>query len=299
MAGEPRSPIKKIFVSPDENRLRSGWRILLHFLLILLFMIPSFLLVSLLLAATGAVSLEQVERYTLGVVALTYAPAIPPATFIARRFLDKKSFRSLGFTTRRPVFYDLLVGFLLPGAVMGLVYLVEGALGWLSFQSWGWNVQSPLSLLGGMGLMLLAFIAVGFYEELMFRGYYMQNLKEGLNLPWALFLTSFAFGLSHMVNPNARLMSAVVILLAGLFLGFAWWRTRELWLPIGLHIGWNFFEGPVFGYPVSGLPTDRLIHHSLQGPEIITGGAFGPEAGLILIPPLILATLFVWWYTRE
>jgi hypothetical protein len=67
-----------------------------------------------------------------------------------------------------------------------------------------------------------------------------------------------------------------------------------------LHIGWNFFEGPVFGFPVSGL-TDMpsLLIHTVSGPEIVTGGAFGPEAGLVIIPAMALGALAIFWYTRD
>jgi membrane protease YdiL (CAAX protease family) len=84
-----------------------------------------------------------------------------------------------------------------------------------------------------------------------------------------------------------------------LFFAYAYLRTRQLWLPIGLHIGWNFFEGTIFGFPVSGTTSYQLIHQSVSGPEIITGGAFGPEAGLILLPALLLGTAMVIILTRN
>ena len=71
-----------------------------------------------------------------------------------------------------------------------------------------------------------------------------------------------------------------------------------LWLPIGIHIGWNFFEGVVFGFPVSGLEISHIMHNTMHGPEIITGGKFGPEAGLILIPGLVLGVIIVSLYSR-
>ncbi len=90
----------------------------------------------------------------------------------------------------------------------------------------------------------------------------------------------------------------VGLFLAGLFLAYAYLRTRRLWLPIGLHIGWNFFESTVLGFPVSGLSLFGLLQNSLAGPDIYTGGAFGPEAGLVLLPALALGTILVYYYTR-
>ena len=88
------------------------------------------------------------------------------------------------------------------------------------------------------------------------------------------------------------------IVLAGLFLALPYLLTRQLWLSIGLHIGWNFFEGVVFGFPVSGTDSFHLLRHTVSGPVLWTGGAFGPEAGLLVIPALIFGSLLVFAYTR-
>ena len=92
---------------------------------------------------------------------------------------------------------------------------------------------------------------------------------------------------------------AAGIFFAGLFLAYGYLRTGQLWLSIGLHIGWNFFEGVIFGFPVSGLDIYRLIRHQIQGPEIWTGGAFGPEAGLIVLPALAVGSVLIYFYTRD
>ena len=100
-------------------------------------------------------------------------------------------------------------------------------------------------------------------------------------------------------NPGASWVSTLGILLAGLFLALPYLLTRQLWLSIGLHIGWNFFEGVVFGFPVSGLPFYRLMRTSITGPETWTGGAFGPEAGLVLIPSLALGAALIFLYSKH
>jgi hypothetical protein len=111
-------------------------------------------------------------------------------------------------------------------------------------------------------------------------------------------LSSTLFALGHLFNPNMSVPAAIGLFLAGLFLAYAYLRTRRLWLPIGLHIGWNFFESTVLGFPVSGLSLFGLLENSLAGPELYTGGAFGPEGGLILLPALALGTILVYYYTR-
>jgi hypothetical protein len=100
-----------------------------------------------------------------------------------------------------------------------------------------------------------------------------------------------------LFNPNLSWLAFLGLFLSGLFLAYGYLRTEQLWLPIGLHLGWNFFEGIVFGFPVSGNYTYQLVRQTTTGPELITGGAFGPEAGLILLPALLLGTAGIYWYT--
>jgi hypothetical protein len=102
---------------------------------------------------------------------------------------------------------------------------------------------------------------------------------DGAGLRWALFISSAIFALLHLANPGSGAASTIGLLAAGYFLAFAWLRTGRLWLSIGLHIGWNFFEGTVFGFQVSGLEPFALMRHTPSGPAWAVGGAFGPEAG--------------------
>ena len=289
-----RSFFQTVFLSPDEPRLRAGWRLILHTIFYLVIMVT---------LTIGALLLYRGE---LEVIITSISPAIMidvvsvlSATYLARRFLDYRSFSSLGLQIDRSTVSDLIIGFIIPGLMMALIYLVEYAAGWTQFQGWSWQTvgisQSAIGLLGGLS----AFIMVGVGEEILSRGYHLQNLMEGLNLHWALFLSSCVFALLHLFNPSSSFMSTIGLLAAGYFLAYGWVRTRKLWLPIGLHIGWNFFEGNVFGFHVSGLDTFRLLLHTPSGPEFITGGTFGPEAGLIVLPAMLLGALLVKLYTRE
>jgi membrane protease YdiL (CAAX protease family) len=136
----------------------------------------------------------------------------------------------------------------------------------------------------------VVFILVGWNEELLSRGYQMQNIASGTNLFWGVVLSSSVFALLHLGNPNATWVSTAGIFFAGVFLAYGYIRTKQLWLSIGLHIGWNFFEGVVFGFPVSGLDIYALTRIEVSGPELWTGGAFGPEAGLIVNINLVAYT---------
>ena len=142
------------------------------------------------------------------------------------------------------------------------------------------------------------------------RGYLLRNLAEGLNfkrigprtaLIAAYIISSLIFGGLHAANPNASLTSTLSIALAGLFLGLGFVLTGELAIPIGLHISWNFFQGNVFGFPVSGAYAGpSFIAIQQAGPAWATGGAFGPEAGVIGLAAILLGCgLTLWWVRRR
>jgi hypothetical protein len=147
--------------------------------------------------------------------------------------------------------------------------------------------------------VLFAFILVGWQEELLSRGYWLQNLRDGLNLVWGVLISSAFFALGHAANPNASWEAMLGLFAGGLFLAYGYVRTRKLWLPIGLHIGWNLFEGTIYGFPVSGSPFFTLVRQTVHGPEWITGGDFGPEAGLIILPALLVGVGLIYLYTRD
>ena len=289
-----RSRFLRIFFSPRERRLRAGWRILLQLLLVgVLLAVLGLVLHPLLRQVKLSEDIELLCTYTI------WALVVTVSVFLTRRYLDRRTFVSLGLRWNRQAMLDLLFGFGLAGFLMALIYGIEWAAGWLKFEGFAWQ-QLPLStvlLRSFLGLLSVG-VVVSWLEELSDRGYLLQNLKDGLNLPWALFLSSTVFAARHLGNPNATWISTLGIFLAGFFLAYGWVRTRQLWISLGLHTGWNFFEGIVFGFPVSGLQSFRLIQQSDSGPEWITGGAFGPEAGSILILAMALGMILIHYWSR-
>jgi hypothetical protein len=287
-----RSFIANIFISSNEPRLRAGWRLLLQTLLmvILAVILQSVLSMAIIRGGSGNNDLfiSQILELTIFVTSI----------YIARRFLDKRSFVSLGLQINKQAFTDIFSGIAITFVMMGSIYFAETAAGWLTFESFAWQNESVSNVLTGVLTFLAVFIFVGWNEELLSRGYHLQTLASGTNLFWGVIISSSLFGLGHLGNPNATWVSAAGIFFAGIFLAYGYLRTGQLWLSIGLHIGWNFFEGVVFGFPVSGLDIYRLIRHQVQGPEIWTGGAFGPEAGLIILPTLAMGSGLIYFYTR-
>lgn len=289
----------RYFIAPDEHRLRAGWRLLVHttLLLFLLMLIGSIIAIGMLLFGLQIEDILEGASPLLEII-LTL-PAYTLATFIARRVIDRRSFTSLGFDIDPQTIKDLLIGFAIPGLLMGGIFLFEWSVGWLNVIDFAWEVGPLSDWLSDLFIWFIVYIVVGFQEELFSRGYHLQNIAEGLNLPLGILISSLIFAFLHLGNPFSSLSSSLGLLAAGYFLAFAWVRTRQLWLPIGLHIGWNFFEGNIFGFPVSGTDTFKLIRHEVTGPTLITGGDFGPEAGLILLPALLLGTFLIYIYTNR
>lgn len=295
------SLLKWLFISSAEPRLRAGWRLLLQASLQIALTVILGLAVVVFFVVRGNANgslgeLNSLPGLGLGEVAELITIAL--SVFIARRFLDKRSFVSLGLQLGGRTWIDLAAGFGMTFIMMGLIFAAEWALGWLRVTDLAWQSQPGSGLILDVGLWLAVFILVGWNEELMSRGYHLQTIASGMGLFWGLLISSAIFGLLHLSNPNATWLSAAGILFAGLLLGYAYIRTGQLWLSIGLHIGWNFFEGVVFGFPVSGLETYRLLQTSVDGPTLWTGGAFGPEAGLIVLPAILTAAILVHLYTR-
>lgn len=129
-------------------------------------------------------------------------------------------------------------------------------------------------------------------EEILFRGIVFRIIEEKLGSYLALALSALIFGLMHLLNPNSSLWVAIGLSIqAGLLLGVLYMYSRNLWLPIGVHFAWNFTLGGVWGAPVSGLQLEKsLITSTLQGNELVTGGAFGPEGSIQATVFCLLAT---------
>jgi membrane protease YdiL (CAAX protease family) len=136
------------------------------------------------------------------------------------------------------------------------------------------------ALLIGFGLA----ISAGLIEETMLRAIFFRIVEESLGTWIALAASAALFGLLHVFNPGATLVSTLAIALeAGVLLAAAYVLTRRLWMAIGLHVAWNFFEGGVFGASVSGMKPYGLFSSTFSGAKLLSGGAFGPEASIVAV----------------
>lgn len=298
---QDRSGLTKLFFSPGEARLRAGWRFLFQNLLLLLIGaclgLPLFIIL-LVLDPTLLSSYPALKPEQLLLTVIVETCAVTLSVFLARRFLDKRPIETLGLKLNVQSLFDVLTGLGIALLQMGLIYFLMSWLGWISFEGFAWQID-PLSIvIKNTLLFFITFVLVGWNEELLSRGYHLQTIASGTNLFWGVVISSAVFGVLHIANPGATWVSTIGVFFAGAYLAYGYIRTKQLWLSIGLHIGWNFSEGVVFGFPVSGLDIYALTRIKVQGPEAWTGGAFGPEAGLIVLPSLLLGVLLIYFYTK-
>ena len=143
---------------------------------------------------------------------------------------------------------------------------------------------------------LFSFLVVAVGEEILFRGIVFRMIDERWGTWIALIVSALIFGFVHIDNVNATVWSSVAIAVeAGLMLAAAYKWSGTLWLPIGIHWAWNFFQGPIFGFAVSGNETQSLLKSVIDGPVWLTGGSFGAEAS---IPALVLGLAFAILFLR-
>lgn len=178
-----------------------------------------------------------------------------------------------------------LRGLLIGVAAFGSVIVNLYWLGDYTVQGWG----SVSGAVGQIGFMAAAAVT----EELMFRGVLFRLAERRLGTWISLVLTGLLFGAMHLTNEHATVWGGLAIAIeAGGMLGAAYIATRTLWVPIGLHFGWNFAEAGIFSTEVSGNGSNNgLLKSSTSGPELLTGGDFGPEASMYSVVFCVLVTI--------
>jgi uncharacterized protein len=290
------------FWNRDERRLRAPWRILC-------FLLMNGCLAALVYAGAHlAVRFGLPTRWLHGSLSVyvgvaTELAVVATSVLVVTRWIDRRPLVDLGLTLSTSFVHDAAAGFVLGGLLMAFVFLLEWSQGWVRVTGYfqkGSRFPFAVALLGPF----VVFIAAGLSEELVTRGYLLRNLSEslrigpvspGLALVAGCLLSSAVFGLIHVQNPNATLVSTFNIALAGILLSVGYMLTGRLGLSVGLHAAWNFFQGCAFGFPVSGVTifTTSAIVTSDAGPELWTGAAFGPEGGLVGVLAILVGIVLI------
>lgn len=318
--------IKHLFWNSEEQRIRMLWRLIGQ----LLILIPVVLILQITLGIAsfalssvpggldpgvfsdpGSVQALINQNPVLNTLAMiSTGLALTISIWLAGRWLDRRRFTDFGLKINRQWWLDFSFGLGLGAGLMAGIFLIELALGWITIEGFFFTGNPESAFLPSLLPPLLLFLAVGFYEELFSRGYQLTNLAEGLSgkllgqkggILLAALLSSAVFGVLHASNPNASFFSTFNIAVAGIFLAAGYLLTGQLAIPIGLHITWNFFQGNVFGFPVSGAHFSSTSFIAIQqgGPRLWTGGAFGPEAGLLGLGAMLLGILLTLFYVQN
>jgi membrane protease YdiL (CAAX protease family) len=241
-------------------------------------------------AALGATS------PTILLVSAATALATALSVWLAHRFMGGPALLDLGLRCRPGWLADTLIGLALGPLMFGMILLVLLAAGWATVGS---------GTIDGRGLLIafLTYVLVAFSEEVLSRGWILQTLERGYGVRTAVIGSAALFAVLHAFNPGFGIAALLGLFLAGVLFAEAYLVTRQLWLPIAFHLSWNFSEGPLYGFPVSGLPGEGLLTVSPTGADAVSGGAFGPEAGLILIVGMVPVALVLVglarWRRRE
>jgi len=269
--------------------VRSGWKfaayaaIFFVLLLILQFAVLGLLAVG----APGVLLLPRTDVRFLGISALVLLiPSAVSLLIMAR--IDRVRASAFGLALHQGWFRDFLIGIIVAAGLLILTLVGSFLFGNARVESSG-----SLSVIPAVVGTLLVLAVSALSEELVFRGYPFQVFLKSLG-PWsAMLLISSIFGLIHAPNPGATLLSTLNTILAGVFLCRAYLKTRSLWLPYGIHFGWNSGLAVVLGYPVSGIDTPSILKTTVSGSEWILGGIYGPEGGVLGTVIFLAATIVI------
>ncbi len=296
-----------VFWNTGEHRLRAVWRLLAFALPMaaLVVAIGPLLRVAVYPALAPAGPAGPWLRIFLPYVLLAGA-----TTFLAgvnMRYVTRRPLRHLGLQLDRSWWRDLGAGAALSVVMASLLVGVGLLAGWVRVDQVLHVDLVGIPFAAGILAVALASAAQAWWEEIAFRGYPLLVAVEGLSrlgrtaaLAIVVVVTSVLFGAAHLANPGATLVAAAGIGLAGVPTALACLLSARMAFPIGVHLAWNFMLGGVFGFPVSGEPDPAsVITVRVAGPELWTGGGFGPEAGLLTMLLTVPAVVAVLYYVRR
>ncbi|MDR2026084.1 MAG: CPBP family intramembrane metalloprotease [Prevotellaceae bacterium] len=276
---------------PDSQPLLKGW------LRALLIIVP-FFAVTIVFQRIGysILGLDIMSRQPLTLAETAVLQCITVTghlllVFVFIRYIDRRSFMSLGLQLKGYA-KDILPGIATGAIIMSLGFAVLLVLNGIEVTHIRFDACKLLT-------WTALFVLVALNEEIFCRGYVLYNFLQSTNRYPALIFSSMIFSILHIFNPDFDLMSFVSILLAGLLLGISYIYTKNLWFPVALHFSWNFFQGPVFGFNVSGTSVYSIINQHPEGNNILNGGEFGFEGSILSQIFIVIATVLIWRYVKK
>ena len=219
------------------------------------------------------------------------------ALWVATKFIDRKPLMSIGLSAKDKA-NEMLIGLGFALAFIGGLFLVLWLIGAI-------NITGYVGFKPGVFIVSIMLFMAAFDEELIFRGYILNNMMDSTSNRWiALAGSSLLFALLHSGNTNvwSTWVPMTELFAAGFILGISYTFTKNLWFPTFFHFGWNFFQG-LFGFEISGFNVDswKIISHenTENVPDIVSGGAFGIEGSVITLSCTIICTYLIFKYYNE
>ena len=280
---------KPVFVN-RFGHFRAGWRIAIYFGITALITAAALGVRRLFPDQNGAETGPDWESpaFAIGYAVLVLLAVL--AAWVTLRWADRRPFGALGLSPTPGWAREFLLGVGFGGGSVALVFLISWGLGFITVTAAGFSWTLAGYLLRGLAVIAVA----ATMEELVMRGYPFQAVVEGTGTWIAVLLFSLTFGLLHMQNKNWTWIGVLNIAFLGVLFSAAYLKTRSLWMPIGLHIAWNWIQGFLLGMNVSGVEIRRSVLVSQpKGPDFLSGGAFGAEGSLLASAVLVGLSFYV------
>lgn len=278
-AAAPHSGVHRILYGPYG--LRAGWRIVGY---VLLSWGAGVVLFNLFAAVGGRIAQLAAFPVMLGSALL--------AGWGMLALVDRRRPGALGFALEPAAVKDSVVGLGIGGAMLGAAVALLAV---ASMARWVADDGTMPEYVAALATSFVFFAVAAAAEEAMFRGYAFQVLVQGIGVWPAVLISSALFAALHGNNPNVTWVALANIFLAGVMLAVAYLRTRSLWFATAVHLGWNWMMASLLDFPVSGLVRDMPLYTAREtGPDWITGGSFGPEAGIAATLTIVLGTVWMW-----
>ena len=219
--------------------------------------------------------------------------------FFRVKVIEKRNLSFIGFNKNNWL-KKYLLGFLIGIVMMSIVVLILLPFGYITVEK---NPLQPVGIasISSILVILLGWIIQGATEEIVTRGWLLNVLSTKYNIGFGLLISSTLFGLMHLANPNVNYIAVINIILVGIFYGLYVIKTNDLWAVCGMHSAWNFAQGNIFGFEVSGLNVSvgSLIDLNLVGNDFVTGGIFGPEASIVATFVLFLSIVILLFIDKK
>jgi uncharacterized protein len=272
-----------------KNGLRSGWRLLIYVLILVVSAVGMNTVVRLVfhpqhVGLNGWVVLwEELSEFAL----------VFGAAWIMSR-IERRPVGTYGLPAKEMFASKFWLGFLFGLLEISILIWLIRAFGGYSFGALA--LQGSEIIKSGL-LYLVAFLFVGFFEEFLFRGYTQYTLGEGIGFWPAALVLSCLFGGAHLMNPGEGWVGAASVVMIALFFCFALKRTGNLWYAVGLHASFDWGETFLYSVPNSGAVMEGHLSHAVlqAGPKWLTGGTVGPEGSVFCFLTMGLQFLVVMW----